>query len=835
MDAIAGNVFQGLTSVALEEFKLLRNAKHDAESMKNTILAIRATLLDAEARANNNHQVSFWLKRLKDVLYDADDLLDDLSTEALRRGIMTRKVAKKVRIFFSKSNQVVYNFKMAHKLRELRGRLGEIDTDKKQFDFDDHPPKPLSLLEERKQTYSFVQEDEIIGREKEKDMILSYLLDNDAEASVSIIPIVGFGGLGKTTLAQIVYNHVDVQKHFGLQRWVCVSDEFDVKQIAQKILEQKSSKEMEEVQQDLRQLIEGKKFLIVLDNVWNDDVDLWRKLRSLLTMGEEGSMIIVTTRSGKVGKMMGNYPPIILEGLDGKRSWELFCRMAFEGDRESNDKKLLEIGNEVVKKCGGVPLAIRAVGRLVYDKILEGITDLSYLRNCELWKVDKLEERIFAILKLSYDNLPSPMKNCIAFCSLFPKDFVFKKQTLIQMWVAEGFIQSANQMRCEEDLGNEYFMNLLSRSFFQNIIRDEYGDIETCKMHDLIHDLAQFIAKDEYLLIKEEKAESTKDTIRHLAYDVPRENWEVPTSFLEFEKLRTMLLLTHSFSRQKDHPIFDLVASKLKLLRVLNLSNSCTTKIPKSIEKLKHLRFLDLSCNNIKQVPRTITKLHNLQTLNLACNSSIRELPEDISKLVSLRHLDLNFCDGLEWMPNGLRQLTSLQTLTDFVVDNKQMHEKRASARISELGELNNLKGRLTISGLKHLRSNPEEAESARLKEKQHLQCLSFYWDPIYSPFGEFSNDASDELILERLRPHHTIKRLHIRRFCGERLPDWIGNLVELRLLRLIDCRYLRSLPEGLRNLRSLKAMSIIGCPLLLADDVHVRQNFAHVPCVAIA
>ncbi|XP_028799845.1 putative disease resistance protein RGA4 [Neltuma alba] len=381
MDAIAVNVFQGLTSLALEEFKLLWNAKHDAESMKNTILAVRATLLDAEARANNNHQVSFWLKRLKDVLYDADDLLDGLSTEALRRGIVTRnKVAKKVRIFFSKSNQVVYNFKMADKLRELRRRLDEIDNDKKQFHFIDHTPRPLPVLEERKQTYSFVQEDEIIGREKEKDVILSYLLDGDAESSVSIIPIVGFGGLGKTTLAQIVYNHVDVQKHFGLQRWVCVSDEFDVKQIAQKILEQKSSKEMEEVQQDLRRLIEGKKFLIVLDNVWNEDVEIWHKLKCLLTTGVEGSMIIVTTRSEKVGRMMGTYSPIILEGLDGETSWNLFCSMAFEGGREPNDKELLEISNEVVKKCGGVPLAIRAVGRLVYDKVLEGLRDLSYFK-----------------------------------------------------------------------------------------------------------------------------------------------------------------------------------------------------------------------------------------------------------------------------------------------------------------------------------------------------------------------------------------------------------------------------------------------------------------------
>ncbi|XP_028784724.1 putative disease resistance protein RGA4 [Neltuma alba] len=829
MDAIAGSVFQGLTSLALEEFKLLWNAKHDAERMKNTILAIRATLLDAETRANNNHQVSFWLSRLKDVLYDADDLLDDLSTEALRRGTMTRnKVAKKVWIFFSKSNQVVHNLKMAHKLRKLRGRLDEVDDEKKKFHLIDHPPKPLPLLEQ--QTDSFVQEDEITGREEEKDLILRYLLDSNVKSSVSIIPIVGFGGLGKTTLAQIVYNHVDVQKHFGLKRWVCVSDEFDVKQIAQKILEEKSSKEMEEVQQDLRKLIEGKKFLIVLDNVWNEDIEVWYKMRCLLTIGGEGSMIIVTTRSKKVGKMMGTYPPIILKGLDSERSWDLFCRMAFEGSKESNDKELLEIGRDVVKKCGGVPLAIRAVGRLVYDKTLEEITDLSYLRNCEFWKEDKLEKRIFAVLKLSYDHLPSPMKNCLAFCSLFPKDFRFEKETLIQMWVAEGFIQSTNKIRCEEDVGNEYFMNLLSRSFFQDVLRYSYG-IQSCKMHDLIHDLAQFVAKDEYFIIKEGKKESAKETTRHLSYHVPRNDWEVPTSFLKFKKLRTMLLLTQAFSCRMDHRVFDLVASKLKSLRVLSLKNLRITEISESIGKLKHLRFFDLSCNDIIQLPRTITKLHNLQTLNLSLNP-IRELPRDINKLVSLMHLNLMYCDDLEWMSSGLGQLTSLRTLTYFVVDDQEMHEKRGSARISELGELNNLRGILTISGLKHLRSNPVKVESARLQEKQHLQELLYYWDTLHSPNGELSKDAFDELILEELQPHHTIKGLSITGFRGERLPEWIGNLVQLQYLRLQDCKYLMSLPEGLHNLTALQSLSIHRCPLLAADDV--RQKVAHLPNVDI-
>ncbi|KAI9087094.1 hypothetical protein K1719_030929 [Acacia pycnantha] len=496
---------------------------------------------------------------------------------------------------------------------------------------------------------------------------------------------------------------------------------------------------MEQVQQDLRQLIEGKKFLIVLDDVWNDNVELWRVLKSLLSEGAEGSMLIVTTRSEKVGKMMGTHPPIILEGLDGERSWELFCRMAFVEGREPNNNELIAVGMEIVNKCGGVPLAIRAVGSLVYEKTLEGITDLSFLRNCELWNVDELEERVFAVLKLSYDHLPSPLKNCVAFCSLFPKDFSFKKKTLIQMWLAEGFIQPTVSMRCGE----------------------------------------------------------------------------VPTSLLEFEKSRTIILLNNEFDQVTNPSVFDLVGSKLKCLRVLNLNATSISKIPNNIGKLKHLRFLDLSRNCFRKVPEAITRLHNLQTLDLCDNYCLLELPRYISKLVSLKHLYITCCWDLKWMPRGLGQLTSLQTLTNFIVAEQEMP---GSARISELGKLNNLRGTLTITWLSRLRSNHNEAESAKLGEKQHLQQLSLIWDTDHS-YKSPKVVAEDELILERLCPHHTIKSLCIKGFCGERLPEWIGDLLELQHLVLQNCKYLTSLPEGLHNLTSLRTLTILDSPLLAGDD----------------
>ncbi|KAI9116240.1 hypothetical protein K1719_012407 [Acacia pycnantha] len=381
-------------------------------------------------------------------------------------------------------------------------------------------------------------------------------------------------------------------------------------------------------------------------------------------------------------------------------------------------------------------------------------------------------------------------------------------------------------MRCEEDVGNEYFMSLLSRSFFQDAIRDHYNNIVTCKMHDLVHDLALYVAKHEYLIIRDGKEKCTRDPTRHLSIHLPRTVLGIPTSFLKFEKLRTILFLTYDFDSVWSLSSFHLVVSKLKCLRVLNLSGISIFEIPNNIGKLKHLRFLDLSRNRFKWFPKAIIRLHNLQTLDLSDNSDLLELPREISKLVSLKHLYINGCWILDRMPRGLGQLTSLQTLTHFVVAKQEMNWIKArSARISELGKLNNLRGTLSITWLSRLRSNHKEAVCAKLKKKQHLQQLLLVWGAL--GFNDSHKVAEDELILERLCPHHTIKTLGISGFCGERLPEWIGDLLELQHLVLDNCKYLTSLPEGLHNLTSLRTLTIDESPLLAGEE---RQKVAHIP-----
>jgi hypothetical protein len=230
----------------------------------------------------------------------------------------------------------------------------------------------LSIGREKIHTLLYLRK-KSLGERMKGRQLKRLLLDSDVKENVSIIPIVGIGGLGKTTLAQYVYNNEEVKKHFELRVWVCVSDPFDVKTIVQKIIEcvigkRPESLEMDLLQCKLRANIDGKRYLLVLDDVWNENRGTWLDLEKLLSGGLKGSKVLITTRSKRVAEITGTGPLYILGGLSESNSWNLFKRMAFKDGEEPENPKLVEIGREIIKKCAQVPLAIRSIGSLLYFK-----------------------------------------------------------------------------------------------------------------------------------------------------------------------------------------------------------------------------------------------------------------------------------------------------------------------------------------------------------------------------------------------------------------------------------------------------------------------------------
>jgi Leucine-rich repeat (LRR) protein len=662
----AQQIVETLGSLAANEIALLWGLEDELQSLTDTVSTIKDLLLDAEEKnAAGDPAVRRWLGRLEDAMYDADDLLDAVSTEALRREILTRdNKAKQVRIFFSKSNQLLYRLKMAPKIKAIRKKLDAIDADRQRFHLNVRPVE-TRVGGNRGNTHYFVRAEEVIGRDDDKKAVIHRLLDSNVEDNVSILPIVAIGGLGKTTLAQLIFNDGQIRNHFQLQMWVCVSAPFHVKNIVENILEAATKKKPEPAEMNtlvakLKEEIDGKKYLLVLDDVWNEDHGKWSELKVVLMGGASGSRILMTARSEIVARISGTIQSYFLKGLKEDESWSLLKQLAFEKGQEPEEtSSIVTVGREILKKCSGVPLAIRTIGSILRFK--NSVAEWSSFKEKELSKIPQNATDIIPTLKLSYDHLPSHLKHCFAYCSLFPKDYEFDKSKLIQLWIAQGFVKSCDdQNRCLE-VGNEYFIDLLWRSFFQEAKKDEFDNVIRCKMHDLMHDLAISVAGS-LITILDDKKRNTHEKTRHVSvvdYD-DIDASSITTSLCKASSIRTILFHSNSDKILDWEAIF----SSSKFLRVLDLHMRNLDLLPSSIGKLKHLRYLDLSSNyDLKKLPNSITRLQNLQTLNLSFCFHLNELPKSIGKLKHLKYLDLSLNRSLKKLPNSITKLQNLHTL----------------------------------------------------------------------------------------------------------------------------------------------------------------------------
>ncbi|XP_075646575.1 putative disease resistance protein RGA1 [Castanea sativa] len=820
LQGVAQTLIENLGSWAFQEIGSLWNVKDDLENIKNTVSTIQAILQDAAEQQRHNHEVKKWLEKLKDAVYEADDLLSEFYTEALQREETGGNVTKKVCNFLRSSNPLNV---FGRRIKEMRETLNAVVDDRIKFHLKEcHVESHVTKDREERETHSYVLNEKVIGREEDKKAIIKLLLDDDVKENVSVIPILGIGGLGKTTLAQYAYNDEIVNTYFELKMWVCVSDVFNVKMIVQKIIsaigEKPEVDSMEQLQYQLRKKIDQKKYLLVLDDVWNEDSQKWEKLKDLLIGGAVGSRIVITTGIKKVVDITSPVAIYNLNGLFEDQSWSLFKQIAFRKEQETNTLRLEEIGREIVLKCQGVPLAIKSVGSVLRFKEKE--LEWLYVKNNMLESVTQQESGIFAILKLSYDHLPAHLKSCFAFCSLFPKDYIIDKVTLIQLWIAQGFIQSSKKQL--EDVAEEYFRDLLWRSFFEKV-RNGFGDSKYYKMHDLIHDLAQSIAGVECTLINLDKNNIDGRT-RHVSCPFLIDSSFIKTpSLVKADNVRTFLLTydkyasfalkgSMAFLKGLEESTLNTLISSFKSLRALDLHNLKITIVPHSIGKLIHLKYIDLSFNNdIEALPDSITRLRNLQTLKLFCCQKLKELPRDSRKLINLRHLGISYCVRLSHMPCGLGQMTSLHTLPLFVVSKEPPSIFKHVGGLGELKQLNNLRGKLEIRHLEWLEVANSDSKDANLREKQHLEKLILSWGKEVSKFSSDLVDNSnndDEKLLDGLHPHLNLKSLEVYDFRGVRFSTWLSSLINLVDLKLENCNRCQHLPP-LSQLPSLERLDL--------------------------
>ncbi|XP_027351096.1 disease resistance protein RGA2-like [Abrus precatorius] len=851
VSGVASALLANLTTKAYHKTVWVCGLKREVERLEKSVKLLSAFLSDAENKQFKDQSIALWLEELKHALYDAVDILDEIEHQANKSKVMKMHggVSQKVCQFFSGSNSLVFHVKIAHKIKEIRERIDEIARERNNLGLIQHSTNdmaPNKMLPWR-ETHSSLPS-RITGRDEEKELIISLLMSEPSQSqskNVTVIPIVAMGGCGKTTLAQLVFNDSRIADHYDLKLWVHVSQDFDIKRIISKIVTQEDDTKgrggedstLERLKTLLHEKLYEKKFLLVLDDMWNENAKRWHDLRDLLldTIGERNKndcKIIVTTRSDRVADIVKTVTKINLQVLPEEECLKLFFKCAFQEEGEANQcPRLQEIGKEIVAKCKGLPLAIVTLGCILRSQ--EDENEWKRIRESEIWEIDhQKDDEILPALRLSYSQLPSPLKQCFSYCALFPKGHEYCPIELIPIWMAHGLLQPTNENEDPVCLGELYFRQLISMSFFQ--FEDEFDsplDYEVEKvfgsdcyiMHDLIHDLAMSTMHGETTVMSSAST-YVSEKVRHISIST------IPDQFLSLSlkknKVRSFGNWHTQGSITTTEPFVKWIFKEFKYLRVLDLQDLEFQFLPDCFDKMKHLRYLNLSlCSELKKLPKSISKLYNLQTLILEDCDALQELPKNLRNLINLRFFmitaqitNLCFVD--------IRFFRSLQILIISRCDNLE-------AIPCDLSHLVSLKKLVIMECEKLVRFEDEVENEGGGKQNEivkdmNLQILFIELSPMLINLPNWLQ-----------RSAKTLQQICISETSLTALPEWLPNATSLRMLYIEECEELLSLPENMDHCRSLQKLRIIRCPNLserYKRDVGPEwSKISHVPNVYVS
>ncbi|XP_024313823.1 disease resistance protein RPM1 [Brachypodium distachyon] len=655
-------------------------------------------LCQMDIRNRNNQVYEGWLEGVRKVAHVMEDNVDEYLYLVGREHdigccFYLKTGFKKPRSLLS-LNQIASNVKAIEKdlahLSEMKNRWVPMihDGDSSSTNYIVKRSQDLANIS------GFLDEEDLVGVDKNREKLENWLSGHDFGCCV--VALLGMGGLGKTALAANVYKKE--REKFQCHAWVSISQTYSIEAVLRTIIEELfkdkvnvpsniAAMDITCLQETLKRFLEQKKYLIVLDDVWTPET--FHDLSKALIHNDKGSRIIMTTRERAVAALSSEGHILTLEALSEDDAWELFYKKAFTKDRINHEcpVELTALSEEIVSKCKGLPLAIVSVGSLLHvrEKTVEEWRRINDQLSWELIHNSRLDH-VRNVLNLSFIYLPTHLKSCFLYCSLFPEDYIFHRKKLVRLWIAEEFIEERGVSTLEE-VAEGYLKELVDRNMLQLVEKNSFGRTKKFKMHDILRELAvDLCQKDCFGVIYEED-----NCVGFLEMDgrrlvVQKLKKDILELFSIVHRLRTFITLDNSM------PSFTLLpqlSNKSRYMTVLELSGLPIEKIPDAIGDLFNLCHLGLLDSKVKLLPKSVEKLLNLLTLDV-CSSEIEELPGGIVKLKNLRHLFAEKGNGLTWrnfqcrsgvcIPNGLGSLTNLQTL------------KAPEARHESVGQLGELR-----------------------------------------------------------------------------------------------------------------------------------------------
>ncbi|XP_044361518.1 putative disease resistance protein RGA1 [Triticum aestivum] len=812
---------------------------HELHELETTILPQFELLIEAADNGNHRPKLDKWLQELKEGFYMAEDLLDKHEYNLLKQQVkgkdslltnasfISNTFMKPLRAASSRlSNVSSENRKLICQLNELKATLAKANDGKtvkaKYFRELVRLPTGYSEVSLTKQSVVVPETTslpplKVIGRDKDRDYIIDRLTKKTAtsESSTTMfsgLAIVGPGGMGKSTLAQLVYNDKSIKEYFDVTMWVSISRKLNVRRHTRDIIESASQGEcpqidnLDTLQRKLIDILqESKKFLLVLDDVWfepGSEME-WEQLLAPLVSKDARSKVLITSRRDTFPAALCCEEVCPPENMEYAQFLTLFKHHAFSGPEIGNPQlheKLEGFAQKIAKRLGRSPLAAKVVGSQ-----LKGKTSISAWKGALTIKIDELTDPMRALL-WSHEKLDPCLQRCFLYCSLFPKGHKYDTDELVYLWMAEGLVDSCDQNKRVEDIGMDCFREMISASFFQPVYEEDTYYL----MHDLLHDLAESLSKGNYFRLEDCKMTEIPSTVRYLSVRVDNP-------------------LIDDVSH-----LFNEILQNLKKLRVLCLSSYSSSKLPESVGQLKHLRYLNIIRTLISDLPRSLCTLYHLQLLLL--NDKVECFPENLCNLRKLRHLerhfnrlDTSYKITLPQIPY-IGNLSLLQELKAFSLQKKNGYE------LQQLRDMNGIRGSLSVTNLENV-SGKDQALESKLCQKSHLHSLQLVWS------CKNNTNAEDSLhleILEGLMPPPQLGGLTVDGYKSSKYPSWLldGSYFEnLEHLSFVNCSVLQSLPSNselfgncsslvLTNMPNLKTLPclplglqklmISNCPLLI-------------------